>query len=31
MASEHVVEFNDANWQTEVVDSAVPVLVLSQR
>ena len=27
MASEHVVEFNDANWQTEVVDSAVPVLV----
>ena len=27
MASEHVVEFTDANWQTEVVDSEVPVLV----
>lgn len=27
MASAHVVEFTDDNWQTEVVDSNVPVLV----
>ena len=27
MASENVVEFTDDNWQAEVVDSSVPVLV----
>ena len=27
MASEHVVELTDQNWQSEVVDSPVPVLV----
>lgn len=27
MASEHLVEFTDDNWQTEVVESSVPVLV----
>ena len=27
MASENLVEFTDDNWQTEVVDSQVPVLV----
>ena len=27
MASPHVLEFTDSNWQTEVVDSVVPVVV----
>jgi thioredoxin 1 len=27
MASENVVEFTSANWQTEVVDSKLPVVV----
>jgi thioredoxin 1 len=27
MASDNVVEFTDDNWQAEVVDSSVPVLV----
>jgi thioredoxin 1 len=27
MASAHLVEFTDANWQTEVVNSTVPVVV----
>jgi thioredoxin 1 len=27
MASANIVELNEANWQTEVVDSPIPVLV----
>ena len=27
MANEHVVELTDDNWQSEVIDSKVPVLV----
>ena len=27
MASPHVVEFTDSNWQTEVVASTIPVVV----